>query len=225
VTGVLPVGLNRACKLNDYFMHRNKVYVGIMRLHGEISEEKLKKEMENFVGKIMQLPPVKSRVKRAERIREVKNFEILEKKGKDVLFFSDVQAGTYIRKLIHDLGEKIGGAHMLELRRTRAGLFDEERIYNLYDLEEAVKEYKDGDETKLREMLVPGEIVSELVPVVQVSGEKENQLLTGKPIMKDDVDGEIKHEKFCVFVGEKFVGIYRKVKEGDIIARPEFVKN
>ena len=99
VTGVLPVALNRACRLNEYLMHRDKTYVGIMQVHKEISKEDLEKEINHFVGKIMQLPPVKSRVKRELREREVKTFKILEIDNKEVLFESQVQAGTYIRKL------------------------------------------------------------------------------------------------------------------------------
>src|SRR3989338_1728947 len=64
VTGVLPVALSRACRLNEYFMHRNKVYVGIMRVHKEIDKQLLDKTIKKFIGKIMQLPPVRSRVKR-----------------------------------------------------------------------------------------------------------------------------------------------------------------
>src|SRR3989338_6011253 len=37
VTGVLPVALNRACRLNEYLMHRDKTYIGIIRVHEEIS--------------------------------------------------------------------------------------------------------------------------------------------------------------------------------------------
>ena len=142
VTGVLPVALNRACKLSGWFIKKNKTYVGIMRIHEEIDDERLKKEVEKFVGKIKQLPPVKSRVKREEREREVYSFEILERDEKDrknVLFETKVEAGTYIRKLVHDLGKNIGGAHMLELRRIRAGIFKENSIVNLYDFEKAVE--------------------------------------------------------------------------------------
>src|SRR3989344_1866530 len=120
VTGVLPITLGRACKLSDYFMHKDKEYVGILRLHSNISLNNLRKESELFLGKIKQLPPVRSRVKRQVREREIKLIKFLEKKEKDVLFITQVEAGTYIRKLIHDLGERIGGAHMLELRRTKA---------------------------------------------------------------------------------------------------------
>ena len=138
VTGVLPIALNRACKLTGFFLGEDKEYVGIMRIHEEVSLEKLNKAIkEKFLGVIKQTPPVKSRVKRVEREREIKKFEILEKEGNDILFKTTVQGGTYIRKLIDDLGKELGiGAHMLELRRTRAGIFKEtdEEFLNLYDL-------------------------------------------------------------------------------------------
>ena len=71
VSGVLPVALNRACRLNDYFMHRDKEYIGIMHLHKDVSDKELKEVINKFIGKIKQLPPVRSRVKRAVREREV----------------------------------------------------------------------------------------------------------------------------------------------------------
>src|SRR3989337_2300238 len=39
VTGVLPIALNRACKLTGFFLGEDKEYVGIMKIHGEISAE------------------------------------------------------------------------------------------------------------------------------------------------------------------------------------------
>ena len=168
VTGVLPVALGRACKLSEYFMHKDKTYVGIMHLHSDISEKELKEQMKKFIGKIMQKPPIKSRVKRQEREREIKKFEILEKQEKEVLFLAEVEAGTYIRKLVSDLGLKIGGAHMTELRRIKACIFseDDESFVNLYEFKEAVEEFKQGKEEKLRKMLIPAEIISQILPVV-----------------------------------------------------------
>jgi H/ACA ribonucleoprotein complex subunit 4 len=227
VSGVLPIALSRACRLNEFFMHHDKEYVGIMRLHSDVDDKKLKTEMKKFVGKITQLPPIRSRVKRAERVREVKKFEILERDGKDVLFIADVEAGTYIRKLIHDLGEKLGGAHMLELRRTRASIFYEKDSVNLYDFQKAVEEYEKGNEKLLRKILIPAEsAVIEVMPVVKVKPSSIKQLLTGKPLMKQDIDGKLpKEEVFAVFCKDNFISVNRKTKEGDIIARPEFVFN
>ena len=229
---MLPVALNRACKLTGWFMKKNKTYVGIMKIHKEVSEEKLKEEMKKFLGKIMQLPPVKSRVKRVERDRQVYSWKLLEydKEKKEVLFECEVEAGTYIRKLISDLGEKIGGSHMTELRRTKAGIFseDDKNFVNLYELEKAVEEYKQGKEEKLREIIIPGEIIAKILPVIEVQQDNLQQILTGKPIMKNDLKNEIKvneGENAAVFCNNKFVGVYRKISEGDIVFRAEWVKN
>ena len=226
VTGVLPVALNRACRLTGFFMKKDKTYTGIMRLHEDVSEEKLKDEMQRFFGKIMQKPPVKSRVKRVEREREVKRFEILERGGKDILFLSEVEAGTYIRKLIDDLGKRIGGAHMLELRRAKAGIFNETESFTLYQLDDALEALKIGDESKLRKMLIPGEVVSVIMPSIQVKGESVQQIFTGKPLMKSDILESLPSKDiFAVFYLDRFIAIMRKSDEKEIIARPEFVYN
>ena len=227
VTGVLPVSLNRACKLMKYFLGANKEYVGIMRLHEEVELEKIKKIIkEKFTGKIKQTPPVKSRVKRVEREREIISFELIEKEEKDILFKTEVQGGTYIRKLIDDLGKEIGGAHMLELRRTRAVIFKEDSIVNLYEFEKAVDEYEKGNEENLRKIIIPGEIISEVYPVIKIKSNNLKQIYTGKPIFKEDL---IKHEDFgknsivCVFADDKFVGMYKVINSGEIFAKAEFV--
>src|SRR3989338_5649177 len=67
VTGVLPVALGRAVKLTGYFSKQDKEYTGIMRFHEPIAVEKVKHAIEEkFLGKITQLPTVRSRVKRQE---------------------------------------------------------------------------------------------------------------------------------------------------------------
>jgi H/ACA ribonucleoprotein complex subunit 4 len=231
VTGVLPVALNRACKLSNFFMHKDKIYIGEMHLHSDISEKELRENMKEFTGKIMQKPPVKSRVKRVEREREIKKFEILKIKNnnKDVEFIAEVQAGTYIRKLISDLGDKIGGAHMSKLRRISAGIFEEKDLISLEKFKEAVRLWKEkGDETPLRDILTPAEIISELYPVVQLNKSSLKSVLTGKPLMKKDIlDSDIGNleegEIFVVFLGQQFIEVAKKVNEKEIIARPLFV--
>ena len=227
VTGVLPVSLSRACRLMPYFIGKKKKYVGVMHIHSDISEKELRERMKDFIGKIRQMPPVKSRVKREEREREVYSFEILEIHGKDIMFESEVEAGTYIRKLVSDLGDKIRGAHMTELRRVQASIFNEKDSVDLYKFLEAVNELKKGDETKLREMLIPGEIVSQVLPVVQVEKRYVDKLLHGSPLFKEFVKGDVKispkEEKIAVFCGQAFVGTFKMIKSVSILAQPEFV--
>jgi H/ACA ribonucleoprotein complex subunit 4 len=231
VSGVLPIALGRACKLNDILMHKNKTYVGIMRLHSKVSSEKLNQAIEKNIGKIMQLPPVRSSVKRQLREREIKTFKVLEIGGKDILFETEVQAGTYIRKLCVDIGAQIGGAHMLELRRVKAGLFSEEEknFISLYDFEKSIGEYKKGNETPLRKILIPAEdIIRKNIPSVILKEAALKPLLTGKPLMETDIAILPENKTFAAFYKEKFIGIYTKSKEPnnpEIIARPNFVFN
>ncbi|NQV08997.1 RNA-guided pseudouridylation complex pseudouridine synthase subunit Cbf5, partial [Candidatus Woesearchaeota archaeon] len=93
VTGVLPISLNRACKLSDFFMHHDKEYIGKMYVHKEVNKKKLEKEMKKFIGKILQKPPVKSSVKRVERERTINKYKILKVDGKTISFHEDVEAG------------------------------------------------------------------------------------------------------------------------------------
>lgn len=242
VTGVLPVALGRACKLTGFFLGHDKEYVGILHTHEDVEMKKLQKLIDkNFVGKITQMPPVKSAVKRAERVREVKRWELLEKDGKDFLFIAEVEGGTYIRKLCSDLGEMINGAHMAELRRVRAGIFSEDdKMVKLDEFSRAVEEYKKGNENKLREMLTPGEeAIKKIFPVVSVKKNAVKALLTGKPLFKRDIVGRVPGEGvFAVFSGDKFVEMAEKTdKKGkevsskleqsssNIVAKALFVYN
>ncbi len=229
VTGVLPIALSRACRLMNYFIGKNKTYVGIMRIHSNISIAELKQEIKPFLGEITQLPPIKSRVKRQERKRTIYNFKMLEKRGKDILFETEVQAGTYIRKLIHDLGEKIGGAHMLELRRTQASIFKEKESIKIYEFLEAVEKYKKGDDKKLRDILIPGEIIKEVLPIVQIKKEYLQKLHHGFPIIKEYLLDDIKNikfnegEKIVAFQNQTFIGIYEITNNKGSFAKPEFI--
>ena len=227
VTGVLPIALNRACKFTGYFLGEDKEYVGIMRTHKEVTMRKIQKIIEEkFTGKISQKPPVKSRVKREERERRINQFTLLEQVGKDIVFQSDVQGGTYIRKLLDDLGKEIGGAHMLELRRVRAGIFVEKFSVNLYDFEKAVEEYETGDDSLLRKMIIPAEVISEVYKKVQIKNDNLDKILVGKPIHNEDLEGKEKVEKdqiICIFSGDRFIGMYQVILGEEIFAKSKFV--
>lgn len=208
--------------------------------------------MKKFIGQIDQLPPVKSRVKRQIRKREIYSFEILEfdETNKNVLFKSEVEAGTYIRKLVSDLGDKIGGAHMVELRRVKASIFEEKDSVNLYDFEKAVRDYENNNEKELRKILIPGEIISEVLPVVFVKHDFVGRLFHGSPLFKSSiveterivskansrVDQESKSkildkqkvnlekdDKIAVFCDDNFIGVFSVINHETVLAKPEFI--
>nr|MBT4246987.1 RNA-guided pseudouridylation complex pseudouridine synthase subunit Cbf5 [Candidatus Woesearchaeota archaeon] len=158
VTGVQPIAFGKATRIVQFLLTAPKEYVCVMHLHKIVEEEKLREAIKQFIGKIRQLPPVKSAIKREERTREIYEFEIIEIEGQDVLFRVLCQAGTYIRKLCHDIGELLEvGAHMAELRRTQAGPFREEHnLVTLNDLTDAMHYYTEERNDKyLRYCLQP----------------------------------------------------------------------
>ncbi|MEM4282746.1 MAG: RNA-guided pseudouridylation complex pseudouridine synthase subunit Cbf5 [Candidatus Woesearchaeota archaeon] len=143
VTGVLPIALGSATKVTSTLLKAGKEYVALAHFHKEMPQSELRRAFESFVGKIKQIPPVRAAIKRVERQRMVYYLDILEIEGKDVLFRIGCEAGTYIRKLIHDIGQSLGvGAHMTQLIRTRVGPFTDSTMITLQDLEDALWYWK-----------------------------------------------------------------------------------
>jgi H/ACA ribonucleoprotein complex subunit 4 len=170
VSGILPICLGKAVRLTDVVLSSDKEYVCLMRLHKDVEEKKIIKVMGKFIGKIYQMPPVRSAVKRQLRIRTISELEILEAKGREVLFRVSCDAGTYIRTLCTDVGEALGcGANMVELRRTRSGVMAEGPAATLQDMTDAYIFWQQmGREKWLRSMLMPMEVLVEPLPKVIV---------------------------------------------------------
>lgn len=170
VTGVLPTAIGRATRVVQALLVAGKEYVCIMHLHKEVEEARVREVAGKFVGKIKQLPPIKSAVKRQVRERRIYYLEILDIVGQDVLFVVGCQAGTYIRKLCHDMGRELGtGAHMAELRRTKAGPFNEKTIVTLHDLTDAMWYLREeGNDKLLRHVVQPVENAVSHLPHIWV---------------------------------------------------------
>jgi H/ACA ribonucleoprotein complex subunit 4 len=158
-TGLLPLGLGEATKALSVLTLGPKEYYALARVHSYISAKRIEPVMKEFTGDIYQRPPQRSAVRRATRIRTVYSFDLLEQHERLLLMRIVCQAGTYVRKIIYDLGEVLSsGATMIELRRTMVSGFSEgtERFARLHDILDAFESYKENkDETKLRELIKP----------------------------------------------------------------------
>ncbi|MBI4360662.1 RNA-guided pseudouridylation complex pseudouridine synthase subunit Cbf5 [Candidatus Micrarchaeota archaeon] len=172
VSGVLPVLLGEATKAAGFLLRERKTYVAVMKLRDPQTDEQLEDAFQRFRGKIYQKPPKKSAVKRELRIREVYSLKLLQNAGQFVVFESEVQAGTYIRKLCYDLGEYLGcGGLMAELRRINAAGFPENQAHPLQHLSDAVWLWKEkGDDSEIKKILVPIENAIQLKKVVVSDG-------------------------------------------------------
>ena len=175
VTGLLLITLGKACKLISIFLGMGKEYIGVMHLHAEISEERIYKVFKEFVGEIEQVPPVRSAVKRVKRKRKIYYLDILSISNKDVKFLVGCEAGTYIRKLCVDIGDRLGvGAHMTWLRRTKIGYLSIKNAVSFDKFKKGPGKY-----------IVPVEEITCNLPRVYVKKKYIKKILNGVHIKKD----------------------------------------
>jgi H/ACA ribonucleoprotein complex subunit 4 len=159
-----------------------KEYVCVMKLHSQVSEDKVKNVLEEFQGTLYQRPPVRSSVKRRLRTRRIYYIDFFEMEERNVLFKVGCEAGTYIRKLCYDVGEVLGcGAHMQELRRTRVGPFvEDEGLVTLHDISYLFSQWQETkDESLLRKFVYPMEKALELMPKICVRDSAVDALCHG----------------------------------------------
>lgn len=170
-TGVLPLAVREATKLVPFVEGGRKTYFGTIRLgietdtldaEGEILRHfegplpdaaEVAKALGEFVGDILQIPPMYSAVKRfgVPLYRLARKGQHVEREPRKVRIESlrmtgfeppDVQIevicspGTYVRSLAADLGTRLGcGAYLTGLRRTHSGPFDLSQAVSVPDLE------------------------------------------------------------------------------------------
>jgi tRNA pseudouridine55 synthase len=74
-------------------------------------------------------------VQLAARRVTISRFELVDRRGDDLVVRVECTSGTYVRALARDLGEALGvGAHLTALRRTRVGPFGLEQARTLEQL-------------------------------------------------------------------------------------------
>ena len=180
VSGVLPIALDKATRIVQATLNAGKEYICLMHLHKDIPKSKIKEAFPKLIGKITQLPPLRSAVKREERQREIYYLKILEIDQRDILFKVGSEGGTYIRRLCQQIGQEMGtNAHMQQLIRTKAGPFQKEHWHSLHDLKDAYEFYKEGNEAPLRKIILPIESAIQHLKKVYVLDSAVNTLCHG----------------------------------------------
>ena len=111
-------------------------------------------------------------------------------------------AGTYIRTLAEDIGKKIGvGAHLAELRRTRAGKFDLSKAVTIEELE------KISAAAKLSDVLISmNEAVAHL-PKIALNAEEIKNTQNGKKLNFERIEIESNQAIRMIDVAENLIAI------------------
>ena len=174
-SGLLILCTGKFTKQIQSYQAQHKEYTGTITLGGTtpsydletdinqkfattgITQEAINKAREQFVGDIMQQPPIFSALKKeGKRLYEyaragetveipkrpvhISAFEITRVDLPDVHFRVACSKGTYIRSLAHDFGKALNnGGHLSALRRTKIGEFD---VKNAQTLEAVIAHFK-----------------------------------------------------------------------------------
>jgi tRNA pseudouridine55 synthase len=157
--GVLPVCVGQATRVVEHIVDSPKIYRGVVRLgvttdtfDGEgavvrtgdasaVTGEQIESTLDDFVGEIMQVPPMYSAIKHKGQplyryAREGRDVEreprpvrvywvrLLSFESPDAEIELSCGRGAYVRSLAHDLGELLGcGGYLESLTRTASGPF------------------------------------------------------------------------------------------------------
>jgi predicted rRNA pseudouridine synthase len=188
VTGVLPVGLEKATRLADFLHEQGKEYVSLMLLHKQVDRVRVEEIMKEFTGQIFQFPPLRSAVARNLRKREIYSLRVIEMKERYVLFKANVESGVYVRTLCRDMGDALlVGANMVELRRTRSGPLDESYLTTLQRLKDAFTLHKEGNSKMLSEMILDPEQVTKDYPRVIVKESAIDAIAHGASVFRKGI--------------------------------------
>ena len=189
-TGLLIIVLGRGNKLSEKLMSDDKVYEGAIKLgettnsydaDGELvaslpvpplTLDQLNAAATEFVGDLMQTPPMVSAVKkdgvplyklarkgievpREPRLVHIYTFHFSAYQEPLAQFRLACTKGTYVRSIAHDLGQKLGcGGHLATLRRVTSGKFD---VAQAIPLTEVLK-------------LAPRELEKRVLPFLKLAG-------------------------------------------------------
>lgn len=189
VTGCLIICLNRATRLAKSQQSAGKEYVAVLKLFDAIqSESKLKDAIKLLTGPLFQKPPAVAAVKRQLRIRNVYESKLLEfdQEKKLAVIWVSVEAGTYVRTLCEHLGILLGvGGEMEELRRTRSGkVGEDDGLFTMHDVLDAQYKFEhEGDESYLRTVVKPLEVLLGHMPRVLVKDSSVNAICYGAKVL------------------------------------------
>lgn len=180
--GVLPVFVGKATKCCDILPDKRKSYRAGFKLGVasdtqditgkiiseracDVSREQIELGLAEFVGDIMQLPPMYSAVKvggkklyqlaregktveRQPRAAHIERIELIgyDEKTREGSLEIDCGQGTYVRTVIADLGEKLGaGGVMTSLVRTRSNGISLGECRTIEDIAEICAEGRLGE--------------------------------------------------------------------------------
>ena len=190
----------------------------------EVSFEEIEKATAEFKGEIMQLPPMYSAIKRdgvrlyelarqgieverTPRKCEIFELSVSEVENGEYSLYCECSAGTYIRTLINDIGERLGcGATMTSLCRTFACGVELSECFTLEELNEL------KEKGEIEKAIIPLEKLLLEYPEIHVTENQAKRFSNGGSLMRNRLR-DLKEN-----------GIYRVYGNGELLGLGELTE-
>lgn len=244
-TGLLPVCLGEATKFSHLLLDADKSYLASIRLgmttstgdlEGKVTarcevrlqEERVRAVLEDFVGEMLQTPPMHSAIKhggtplykfaragrdvpRPPRKVRILALELVRFEDEELTVRVTCSKGTYVRVLAEDIGRALGcGACLCALRRTAVGGFDLASAVGLQRLETA-------SETERDALLMPVDALVASLPRCDLDEASAQRLSHGQPV---EWGGAAWRGLARVYgPGREFLGVAEMVAPGRLVPR------
>ena len=257
-TGVLPLCFGEATKFSQFLLDADKRYqatfkLGVITDSGdadgkvletrsvpEISELKLESVLENYRGKISQIPSMFSalkvngqplyklarqgiEIKRKSRLVTIHELRVLERHQDKITVDVRCTKGTYVRTLAEDIGLELGcGAHVVELRRLAAGPYTVDETVSMEQLELWAE-----DKVQLDERLQPVSSAVQDWPQVELTEVTASYIRQGQPVQiaNAPTTGWVSIFSESDDPNEEFIGVGQVMDDGRIAPRRLVVTN
>ena len=224
----MPICLGEAAKFSSFFLEGKKRYLaegtlgkttttcdreGEVVIEREIGDamERLEATLGQFVGTIVQVPPIYSAVKVngkplykyarqgredeveiPQRTVEIYELKLLERTATTFKVEVFCSKGTYIRTLISDIGEALGcGAYVSHLRRVYVEGLPQGQMTTLEQLQHLADSRENRmDFTALDSLLIPIESALGNLPVVELPRELAEPLSHGMKVRLSNAENK-----------------------------------
>lgn len=230
-SGVLPIAFGKAAKFFDYFLTKDKEYFAVVKFGVEtdtldsfgqvikinqkqVSKAEIESVLNEFKGRIKQIPPKYSALKiegkkACDLAREGKDVEIKSREieifdikllsqesGNEFRFLVHCSAGTYIRTLFSDIAKRLGTVSTTTvIIRTKSGGFSIENAITF-------------DEFDLNRDVISIEEFFKNFKTIEISDkELSKKLINGVKLEKSEICID-EEGNFFIKIEDRLVGMY-----------------
>jgi len=185
-----------------------------------------------LTGNIEQIPPMYSALKyqgsrlyelarkgieveRQARAVDVHDFEFINQEQDEVSMHVHCSKGTYVRTLVEDLGELLAcGAHVVQLRRTSLGPFENPAMHTF----EALEQLAENDFAQIDQLLIPTDQALADWPAISVAQELMKDIQNGHAMK---VPGQPDTGNVRIYdMNQQFYGIGTIRDDGKMVPKP-----